>query len=302
MENTLGDFLRSRRARIQPEDVGLRSYGQRRVPGLRREEVAQLAGVSVDYYVRLEQGRGASVSDTVLDAVARVLELDEVERAHLHALARPPRAERTPRGGGSGARSGVRSGARDGDGRVRPGLRRLLEAMTGVPAFVLGRRMDVLAWNALGDALGGFSTMAPRQRNMARQVFLEPRSRDEYPQWPAVAAETVAYLRLDAGRHPDDPELASLVGDLSLGSQEFRRLWADHQVREKTWGVKLIRHPLVGELELAYETLALPGDPDQLLVGYTAVPGSPTAERLALLAGWSAPQPAARTGAAGERS
>ncbi|MCX4748251.1 helix-turn-helix transcriptional regulator [Kitasatospora sp. NBC_01287] len=282
MENTLGEFLRSRRARIQPEEVGLRSYGQRRVPGLRREEVAQLAGVSVDYYIRLEQGRGANVSDAVLDAVARVLALDEVERAHLRALARPPRAASPTAARTAGARAGQ---------QVCPGLRRLLDAMTEVPAFVLGRRMDVLAWNALGDAVVGFSAMDPGRRNMARQTFLEPDARTYYPQWEAVAAETVSHLRLDAGRHPEDPELASLVGDLSLRSPEFRRLWADHQVREKTWGQKLLRHPLAGDLELGYEALALPGDPDQLLVCYTAVPGSPTAQRLALLASWSAPQP-----------
>ncbi|MFF7634134.1 helix-turn-helix transcriptional regulator [Kitasatospora sp. NPDC008050] len=277
MENTLGEFLRSRRARIRPEDVGLRSYGHRRVPGLRREEVAQLAGVSVDYYIRLEQGRGQSVSDAVLDAVARVLELGEVEHEHLRALARPPRP---------GDR---RAAPARGSRQVRPGLRRLLDMMTDVPAFVLGRRLDVLAWNALADAVAGYSTLT--QRNVARQVFLDPSARECYPQWEAVAAETVSYLRLDAGRHPDDPKLSALVGELSVRSPEFGRLWADHQVKEKTWGTKLVRHPLVGELELGYETLSLPGDPDQMLVGYTAQAGSPTAQRLALLASWSAAEP-----------
>lgn len=273
MENTVGDFLRSRRARIRPEEVGLPSHGRRRVQGLRREEVAQLAGVSVDYYIRLEQGRGASASDAVLAAVARVLRLDEVEAAHLRALARPPRPAAAVRGGQ----------------QVREGTRLLLDLMAGVPAFVLGRRMDVLAWNALGDAVQGFSALAPEQRNAARLAFLDPAAREFYPQWDAVAAETVAYLRLDAGRYPEDARLAALVGELSVRSEEFRRLWADHQVKQKTHGVKLIHHPLVGVLDFGYETLAVNGSADQLLVTYTAPPGSPTAQKLAMLASWTAP-------------
>ncbi|MEU6231891.1 helix-turn-helix transcriptional regulator [Kitasatospora sp. NPDC047058] len=273
MENTVGDFLRSRRARILPEEVGLPSNGRRRVQGLRREEVAQLAGVSVDYYVRLEQGRGASASDAVLDAVARVLGLDEVEAAHLRSLTRPPRPAAAPRG----------------RQQVREGTRLLLDLMPVTPAFVLGRRMDVLAWNALGDAVHGFSARASSgEVNAARHAFLDPAAREFYPQWEAVAAETVAYLRLDAGRYPEDARLAALVGELSVRSEEFRRLWADHQVREKTHGVKLIRHPLVGELDLGYETLAVNGSADQLLVVFTAPPDSPTAQRLALLASWTA--------------
>jgi transcriptional regulator with XRE-family HTH domain len=273
MDNDLGGFLQSRRARIRPAEVGLPEHGRRRVPGLRREEVAQLAGVSVDYYIRLEQGRGQNVSDSVLTAVGRVLRLDATEQAHLHDLARPATARRT-------AAAAPRQ-------VVRPGLRLLLDAMTGTPAFVLGRRMDVLAWNALADAVADFSRKSPAELNQARQVFLDPTAPTCYPDWAAVAAETVAYLRLDAGRHPDDPALAALVGELSLRSEEFRRLWADHLVKEKTYGVKRLVHPLAGELEFGYETLALPGDPDQLLVAYTVTPGSPTAERLALLASWS---------------
>ncbi|MFJ9946704.1 helix-turn-helix transcriptional regulator [Kitasatospora sp. NPDC091207] len=271
MENTVGDFLRSRRARIRPEEVGLPSYGRRRVQGLRREEVAQLAGVSVDYYIRLEQGRGSSASDTVLAAVARVLRLDEVEAAHLRVLARPPGAAAASRGGRP----------------IREGTRLLLDLMTGVPAFVLGRRMDVLAWNALGDAVQGFSAAPPELRNAARHTFLDPAARAFYPRWEAVAAETVAYLRLDAGRHPEDAELAALVGELSVRSEEFRRLWADHPVRQKTHGVKLIRHPLVGELDFGYETLGVNGCAEQMLVTYTAPPGSPTAQKLAMLASWT---------------
>ncbi|MEE6265953.1 helix-turn-helix transcriptional regulator [Streptomyces noursei] len=275
----LGDFLRSRRARIQPEEVGLPGHGRRRVPGLRREEVAQLAGVSVDYYIRLEQGRGPSVSDAVLDAVGRVLRLDDTEQEYLRRVARPAAgraaARRAPAGGAAPQ-------------QVRPGLRLLLDTVDRAPAFVLGRRMDVLAWNDLGDAVVGFSRMAPEDRNMPRQVFLDPRARELYPDWAAVAAETVAHLRLDAGQHPHDVQLTTLVGELSLRSEDFRRLWADHQVREKSYGVKRLHHPVVGELELPYETLAVPGEAGQLLVVYTAEPGSRTAERLQLLASWAA--------------
>ncbi|MEU1206948.1 helix-turn-helix transcriptional regulator [Nocardia sp. NPDC005825] len=274
MQNGLGDFLRSRRSRIQPGDAGLREYGRRRVPGLRREEVAQLAGVSVDYYIRLEQGRGKHVSDAVLDAVARALRLTDPERLHLYALARP--------GGTVDAHpttaSGVYSAA------IHPGVRLVLDALTA-PAFVLGRRMDVLAWNALGDSVSGFSRVPAEERNQARYLFLEPAAPAYYPEWETVAGETVAFLRRDAGLHPDDPRLAALVAELSERSPDFRRLWESHPVKEKTRGAKLIQHPEVGRLELGYETLALPADPDQLLVVYTAVPGSPTAEALARLAG-----------------
>ncbi|MET7461766.1 helix-turn-helix transcriptional regulator [Nonomuraea sp. NPDC005501] len=272
MSTDLGDFLRSRRARIQPEEVGLQAFGRRRVPGLRREEVAQLAGVSVDYYIRLEQGRGQSVSDAVLDAVARVLRLDEVEQAHLRDLARPHKQEERPR---------------TAQQRVRPGARLLVESVSG-PAFLLGRCMDVLAWNPMGDAVIGFSGRDDRTRNQARDAFLNPAAREFYLDWQAVAAETVAYLRLEAGRRPRDKRLAELVGELSLRSEEFRRLWADHQVKEKTYGVKRMLHPVVGRLDVGYETLALPGDPDLLLVVYTAAPGSEAAEKLAVLASWTA--------------
>ncbi|MFF8426679.1 helix-turn-helix transcriptional regulator [Streptomyces sp. NPDC016566] len=270
MDGDLGDFLRSRRARIQPEEVGLPVHGRRRVPGLRREEVAQLAGVSVDYYIRLEQGRGPSVSDAVLDAIARVLRLDETEHTYLRTVARPRgRRERRPAAP-----------------RVRPGVQLLLDSMERTPAFVLGRRMDVLAWNALGDAVGGFSRMAPDERNMPRQVFLDPAARDLYPEWAAVAAQTVANLRIGAGRYADDAALCALVGELSLKSEDFRRLWADHEVKECAYGVKRVRHPVAGLLTLPYETLTVPADPEQTIVVYTPEPGSETAERLALLGSW----------------
>ncbi|MFE2910512.1 helix-turn-helix transcriptional regulator [Kitasatospora indigofera] len=276
MENTVGEFLKSRRDRIQPQEVGLPSHGRRRVQGLRREEVAQLAGVSVDYYIRLEQGRGTSASDAVLDAVGRVLRLDGVEQAHLRDLLRPARAE------GRAVR---------GRQQVREGVRLLLEMMDAVPAFVLGRRMDVLAWNGLADALLGFGGRPPEECNAARHVFLDPGARDCYPQWEAVAAETVGYLRLDAGRYPEDRRLGALVGELSVRSEEFRRLWADHQVREKTHGSKLIHHPLTGTLSFGYETLAVSGAADQLLIAYTTPAGSPTAQKLAVLASWTADGP-----------
>jgi transcriptional regulator with XRE-family HTH domain len=272
MDGDLGDFLRSRRARIQPAEVGLPSYGRRRVPGLRREEVAQLAGVSVDYYIRLEQGRGTSVSDAVLDSVARVLRLDETEHAYLRAVARPvKRAER-----------------RREAPRVRPGVQRLLDGMDRTPAFVLGAALDALAWNALADAVHGFSRMDPARRNSVRQLFLEPEGRDLYPDWLECAAQSVANLRLSAGARPDDPAVRDLVGELSLKSEEFRRLWADHQVKACRYGVKRLRHPVAGLLTLPFESLTLPETPDQTLVAYTPEPGSETAERLAMLGSWAA--------------
>ncbi|MGI5455411.1 helix-turn-helix transcriptional regulator [Streptomyces sp. CA-249302] len=279
MDGDLGDFLRSRRARIQPEEVGLPSHGRRRVPGLRREEVAQLAGVSVDYYIRLEQGRGPAgpsrtksggVSDAVLDAIARVLRLDETEHAYLHAVARPRKQAERP-----------------STPRVRPGIQVLLDSMERTPAMVMDHRMTVLAWNALADAVLGFSGTTPRARSMPRQVFLDPAARDLYPDWQAVAAQNVAHLRVLAGHHQDDRELTSLVGELSLKSEDFRRLWADHQVKECSYGVKRLRHPVAGLLTLPYETLAVPGDGDQTLLVYTPEPGSETTERLALLGSWA---------------
>jgi transcriptional regulator with XRE-family HTH domain len=274
----LGEFLTSRRNRIDPDTVGLPVGGRRRVPGLRREEVAQLAGVSVDYYVRLEQGRAAHPSESVLEAIARALQLDEVERSHLHQVAKPgPKRRRPP--------------ARE---RVRPGLRQLLDRLDGVPAFILGRRMDILAWNRLGASLhADFDGLPPRERNMARLLFLEPASVDHYPEWEQVARDTVGVLRGLAGRHPDDRPLAELIGELSMHSEQFRRWWAAGVVRQKTHGRKLIRHPVVGDLELHYETLQLPDAPDQMLVTYTAEVGSSSETSLTLLASWAQSEPVA---------
>jgi transcriptional regulator with XRE-family HTH domain len=270
----LTEFLRTRRARVQPEELGIKVYGgRRRVPGLRREELAQAAGVSADYYVRVEQGRTDNVSQEILDAVADVLKLTDDERTHLALLAKPAR----------------RKARRRTTQRIRPGLQRLLDTMTDVPAFVLGRRMDVLGWNSLAAALiADFEAMDPRDRNIPRMFFLDPASRDFYPDWHTVADETVGYLRMYAGRYPGDPELAELIGELSIRSPEFREHWARHDVKDKTFGTKTQHHPLVGDIIVGYETLQPPGDPDQLLVTYTVEPGSTSEQNLRLLASWEA--------------
>ena len=265
----LGQFLRSRRARLSPEETGLPAYGgRRRVPGLRREELAQLAGVSVDYYVRLEQGRTDHVSQAVLDAVARALRLGRDERDHLGNLARPRPPAREPRAAQ----------------RVLPGLQRLLDAMTEVPAYVIGLGTEVLAWNRPAAALiTDFGALPAGRRQKARLVFLDEAARELYTDWEGKAADVVAYLRLDAGRRPNDPELSALIGELSVGSRDFARLWGGQEVRDKTRGAYGFRHPAVGPLELAYETLRLPDDPDQALVAYTVEPGSASEAALRLL-------------------
>ena len=270
----LTEFLKSRRARVQPEELGIKVYGgRRRVPGLRREELAQAAGVSADYYVRLEQGRTDNVSQEILDAVADVLKLTEDERKHLALLAKPVR--RAPR--------------RRPQQRLRAGMQRLLDSMPDVPAFVLGRRMDVLGWNRLAAALiADFGSLDRKDRNIPRLVFLDPASRDFYPDWDAVAEETVGYLRMYAGRYPDDPELTELIGELSIRSPEFREHWARHDVKDKTFGTKTQHHALVGDITVQYETLQPPGEPDQLLVTYTVEPGSTSEQNLRLLASWTA--------------
>ncbi|MFS4103221.1 helix-turn-helix domain-containing protein [Streptomyces sp. PD-S100-1] len=270
----LSEFLRTRRARLKPEDVGIATIGRRRrVPGLRREELAQLAGVSVAYYTRLEQGNGRNVSAEVLDAIARALRLSETEHAHLTHLAKPRqqrRRHRAPR-----------------RQQPRVALQHLLDSMEGVPAYIGGARSDILAWNRTAAALfGDWGAMQAHERNWARLTFLNPNYRELFRDWEQKASDMVSYLRLYAGRHPDDPELSALVGELSVKSEEFRKLWATHDVKEKGHGVKRMRHPLVGELSLAYETLHLPDDDGQFLCVYHAEPGSPSAEALRLLANW----------------
>ncbi|MFF5423351.1 MULTISPECIES: helix-turn-helix domain-containing protein [unclassified Streptomyces] len=278
----LSEFLRSRRARLKPQDVGLPEFGRhRRVPGLRREELAQLAGVSVAYYTRLEQGNGRNVSMEVLDSIARALRLSDTERAHLTHLAKPTVKKRQ--------RAAI---ARPQ--RVRPGVAHLLDAMTEVPALLLGRRLDILAWNRMARAVfGDLETWEPHDRNMARMVFLDPNARDLYVEWQCKAVEVVSALRLYAGCYPDDPELLALVGELSVRSEEFRSLWAAHTVTDKGHGTKILRHPLVGEMTLSYESLKVAGDdPDLMLVTYQAEPGSASADALRLLAQWGAQEPA----------
>ncbi|MDL5206608.1 helix-turn-helix transcriptional regulator [Streptomyces sp. ALI-76-A] len=273
--NEIREFLRTRRARITPEQAGLAPHGgARRVPGLRREEVAQLAGVSVDYYVRLERGRTQGVSETVLDAVARALHLDETERAHLFDLTQPGPAR-------------TRRKRPLAPQRVHPVLYRTLDSLS-VPAVVQGRRTDVLAANKLAHALyTDFEARPRRERNFARFVFLDEAARTLYADWDQVAGDCLAMLRLYAGRHPDDPQLTELIGELSLHSDTFRRLWADHDVIAHTSGTKRLHHPLVGDLTLDYVVLAVEGDPEQTLVIYTPEPASRSAEALNILASWT---------------
>jgi transcriptional regulator with XRE-family HTH domain len=273
----ISEFLTSRRARITPERAGLRTYGTglRRVPGLRREEVALLAGVSVDYYTRLERGNAAGVSETVLDALARALQLDDAERAHLFDLARAPisplpRRRRSPQ-------------------RVRPAVQHMLDAMSGLPAFVRNGRLDILAANELGRALYSQHLDSPAQpANTARFVFLDPRSETFYPEWERVAHDVVAILRAEAGRDPHDRDLGDLVGELSLRSETFRVLWAAHNVRTHSTGTKHLYHPVVGELHLSFEALDVVADPGLIMFLYTAEPGSTSEQALNLLASWAA--------------
>ncbi|AZM60356.1 MULTISPECIES: helix-turn-helix transcriptional regulator [unclassified Streptomyces] len=271
----LSEFLRTRRARLKPQDVGLPDFGRhRRVPGLRREELAQLAGVSVAYYTRLEQGNGQNVSAEVLDSIARALRLSDAERAHLTHLARPKRHRRKqpPR-----------------TQQVRAALRQLLDSMDTVPAYVVGRRSEILAWNRMAAALfGDWGRMPVQERNWARLVFLNPDYRELFVEWDQKAYDMVGYLRMDAGYHPEDPRLSALVGELSVKSEEFRTLWAAHDVKEKSHGVKRVRHPLVGELTLQWESFRPAADTEQSLVTYFAEPGSPSAEALRLVASWGA--------------
>src|SRR6266705_5452470 len=272
------EFLTSRRGRITPEQAGLRTYGTgpRRVPGLRREEVAMLAGVSVDYYTRLERGNAGGVSETVLAALARALQLDEAERAHLFDLARGAHAVSGPR-------------RRPAKQQVRPSVQRMLDAMTAAPAFVRNGRMDILAANRLGRAFYSQHFDSPHgPANSARFIFLDPRAIDFYTDWEQVATDAVAVLRSEAGRDPYDRGLSDLIGELSTRSETFRTRWAAHNVRFHDTGVKRFRHPVVGHLELTFETMPLSADEGLMLFVYTAEPGSKSEEALNLLASWTA--------------
>ena len=270
------EFLTSRRAKITPEQAGLRTYGgTRRVPGLRREEVALLAGVSVDYYTRLERGSAAGASESVLEALARALQLDEAERAHLFDLARA--TQPTPRR------------RRQAPQRVRPSVQRILDAITGGPAFVRNGRMDLLAANRLGRAFYSQHFDSPhRPANSARFIFLDQRATDFYVDWEQVATDAVAVLRSEAGRDPYDRDLSDLVGELSTRSDTFRTRWAAHNVRFHDSGSKRFHHPVVGELSLTFETMQLAADAGLMLFVYTAEPGSRSEEALNLLASWTA--------------
>jgi transcriptional regulator with XRE-family HTH domain len=270
----LGAFLQTRRAQLRPEDVGMPTYGERRrVPGLRREELALLAGVSASYYTRLEQGQSQSASTEVLDAIAAALRLDDSERRHLHDLARADR--RRPRN------------RRPAPERVTEAAAQLLDALADVPAIVLGRRSDVLAWNRLGHALfaGHLDFAAPARAaerpNMARLVFLDSHTRELYSDWASKARAVVGNLRLVAGEHPDDAVLHTLVGELSAHSPEFAGMWADHRVKACAVAPYEMRHPLVGSLTVLQQTLS--SGPGPAVVVATTEPGSPARAALTLL-------------------
>jgi transcriptional regulator with XRE-family HTH domain len=276
-KSEIREFLTSRRAKLTPQRVGLTTYGNRRVPGLRREEVAVLAGVSVPYYTRLERGNMSGVSDSVLDALAGALRLDDAERAHLRDLAHAaqptvaPRRPRQPRQ------------------RVRPAIQRVLDAMTEAAAHVTNERLDILASNHLNTALYSelFAGRVPPV-NAPRFVYLDPRAREFYVDWDRIARDIVALLHSAAGRNPYDRELSDLVGELSTRSEEFRIYWASHDVRFHVSGVKHFHHPVVGELTLNYERFELSADGGLAIMTYTAEPGSKSEQALRLLGSWAA--------------
>jgi transcriptional regulator with XRE-family HTH domain len=274
------DFLSTRRARITPEQAGLPAYGaNRRVKGLRREEVAMLAGVSVDYYIRMERGSLAGASDSVLDALAEALRLDDAERTHLFALAQE-----------SGARSTRRK--RTAPASVRPAIQQVLDAMTNAPAWVRNGRHDIVAMNQLARALYSPVLADPRRpANTTRFVYLQPEVAEEFfVDYNKIAKDAAAMLRLEAGRNPHDKALIELVGELSTPSELFRRRWASHDVKFHRSGQKRLRHPVVGQLDLDFESMELSSEPGLQLNVYTAAAGTPTADGLTLLASWAASQ------------
>jgi transcriptional regulator with XRE-family HTH domain len=270
------EFLTSRRARVTPEAVGLPTGTNRRVPGLRRVEVAMLAGVSVEYYSRLERGDATGVSESVVEAIARVLRLDEAERIHLLDLLRAAGSTRARR-------------RRPTAERVRSTVQWVLDSMNGTAALVLNARLDILASNALGHALFALAYDDPtKPPNNARFVFLDPRAGEFFREWDKVADDTVAMLRAEAGRDPNDRRLSDLVGELSTRSDEFRTRWGAHNVRIHATGAKLIHHPVVGDIDLLFESFPLAGDSGQSMLAYTAEPGSRSQDALNLLASWFA--------------
>jgi hypothetical protein len=287
-QNEIREFLTSRRAKVTPDKADLPWYGDnRRVPGLRREEVALLAGVSVGYYTRLERGNLNGVSETVLNALARALQLDDAERAHLFDLAHA-------------AQTTIPARRRPAHHGVRPSVQRILDAMTGAPAYVRNGRGDILAANELGHALYSELYKNPsRPVNTARFVFLDAGAPEFFVDWERVANELVAVLRSEAGRDPHDRGLSELVGDLSLQSEQFRTRWAAHNVRFHDKGTKQLRHPIVGDLTLTFETMQLTADTGLTMVAYTAEPGSKSEQALDLLASWAATPAEAEAAPAG---
>lgn len=271
----MGDFLRKRRASLTPADAGLMDYGSRRVPGLRREEVAMLAGMSVTYYARLEQGQHVNASDAVIDSLVRALALTEVERKHLTDL--------------SGAKRRTPKTVSSKPDQVRPGTKRLVDSMGGVPSVVLGKRTEVLAWNQTGHRLvaSHLSFDAPDSAtgrpNMTKLLFMDEATRSLYPQWRTEAKRAVASLRLLSGRFADDTELAALVGELTLKSPDFATMWAEHPVESCMSGRKTLEHPQIGTLELGFEVLTLPDDSGHRILTYTAEPESEAATALTRL-------------------
>jgi transcriptional regulator with XRE-family HTH domain len=278
LRSEIREFLSTRRARITPEEAGLRAYGgNRRVTGLRREEVAMLAGVSVDYYVRMERGSLAGASESVLEALADALRLDEAERAHLFALARE-------------SRTGGTRGARTAPSTIRPAIQQVLDAMTDAPAWVCNRRHDVVAMNQLGRALYSCILADPRRpANTTRFVYLNPEAAEEFfVDYDRIADDAAAMLRLEAGRDPHDKALIELVGELSTRSERFRRRWASQDVKFQRSGRKRLRHPVVGRLDVDFEAMELASAPGLQVYVYTAAAGTPSADALTLLASWAA--------------
>jgi transcriptional regulator with XRE-family HTH domain len=271
------EFLISRRERISPAQAGLPAYGgNRRVKGLRREEVALLAGVSIDYYVRMERGNLAGASDAVLNGIASALALDEAERAHLFDLARaaqstPPRQRRTKTSG------------------VTDGIQQVVDAITDAPAWVRNARHDMLAANRMARALYAPLFAGPRRPvNNARFIYLDPAARDFFADWDRAADDIAAMLRSEAGHNPYDKHLVELIGELSTLSEDFRTRWAAHNVRFHRTGRKRLRHPVVGTLDLDFEAMEFPAHPGLTLLVYTAAAATPAADSLKLLASWAA--------------
>lgn len=277
------EFLTTRRGRLSPQQAGIPVSGQRRVSGLRRSEVATLADVSVEYYTRIERGNLSGVSDPVLEALSSALQLDEAEREHLFDLAREANRGSSP----------VRRRTTTSRWTPRPALQQTLDAMSG-PAFVRNGRMDVVASNALARAFYDELFEAPGHGNLSRYHFLDPRSRSFFVDWETTSHMSAAILRAEAGRDPHDKQLQELVGELSTLSEEFRTRWATHNVRRHGSGVKHFHHHEVGDVSLSYETLELTAEPGLTMTMYTAEPGTPHAERLALLASWALPESRAR--------